>query len=66
MMLRGLLSQLKCHKDVIALLEEELAKEENISLHILKDVYPAGWEKYIVEKVQRKLIKDCHVRLVLL
>jgi len=54
---RAVIAVKVCHKDVIAILEEELAKEENISLHILKDVYPAGWEKYIVEKVQKKTYK---------
>lgn len=47
-----------CHQDVIAILEELLKDEENISLHLLTDVYPAGWEKYIVEKVQGKTYKS--------
>ena len=45
-------SRCNCH------LEELLKDEENISLHLLTDVYPAGWEKYIVEKVQGKTYKS--------
>jgi len=30
------------------------AKAENISVYLLKDEYPAGWEKYIVQRVTGK------------
>ena len=38
----------------IKALEEAVANEENISVLLLKDEYPAGWEKYIVEKATGK------------
>lgn len=40
--------------EAIEVLNKHLEKEENISLLLLKDEYPAGWEKYIVEKATGK------------
>lgn len=40
--------------EAIQILEEALVDEPNISVFLLPDVYPAGWEKYIVHKVMKK------------
>lgn len=49
---------------IIALKDKEINKklidvlkpllEENMTIFLLKDVYPAGWERYVVEKVTLK------------
>lgn len=44
----------KNKKAAIDVLNEHLSGEENISVFGLRDVYPAGWEKYIVQKVLKK------------
>lgn len=36
---------------------ENVIDEDNIQIFKLKDVYPAGWEKYIVERVMKKTYK---------
>lgn len=41
-------------RTLIAHLEAALEKNPDISVFLLKDVYPAGWEKYIVERVMKK------------
>lgn len=43
----------KSHPDAIQVIKETNTNP-NISLCILDDVYPAGWEKYIVEKITHK------------
>lgn len=52
----GVIAIKKSKKEAILVLREEIAKlgYTNIRVHLLKDVYPAGWEKYIVEKVLKK------------
>ena len=42
----------------IEVLKQNLANETNISVFELRDVYPAGWEKYIVQKVLKKTYKS--------
>lgn len=42
---------------LIKILEESLQGFDNIHIFKLKDVYPAGWEKYIVERVMKKTYK---------
>ena len=44
----------KAYKDAIKVLENALVNYEGIKLQILKNVYPAGWEKYIVQQVTKK------------
>lgn len=44
----------KTKEELIEILNNHLANEENISVFLLPDVYPAGWEKYIVQKVCKK------------
>lgn len=44
----------KTKKDVITALKNIIKDEDNIKIHLLKDVYPAGWERYIVESVLKK------------
>ena len=44
----------KAKVEAVALLEEELKNEKNIELFLLKDKYPVGWEKHIVERVTKK------------
>src|SRR5690554_4740984 len=43
--------------ELITILEDHLAEEDNIHIFKLKDVYPAGWEKYIVERVMKNTYK---------
>lgn len=43
--------------EAIEILNQHLQNEENISVFGLRDVYPAGWEKYIVQKVLKKTYK---------
>lgn len=40
--------------EIVEILNQHLAGQENISVFLLPDVYPAGWEKYIVHKVCKK------------
>ncbi len=44
----------KAKVEAVALLKEELANEKDITLFLLKDKYPVGWEKHIVERVTKK------------
>ena len=39
---------------LIEMLEKEFENDSNIDIYKLKDVYPAGWEKYIVQEVTKK------------
>ena len=51
-----------CNRSVIAISQQKalierlnfVAEEESLSLFLLKDVYPAGWEKYIVQRVTNR------------
>lgn len=43
--------------EVIEILNRFLDKETNIELYLLKDVYPAGWEKYIIQHITKKNYK---------
>lgn len=47
----------KTKKEIIDILEAACAAEENISVFLVKDVYPAGWERYLVEKTTKKSYK---------
>lgn len=51
---RAVIAIKKDKKKAIAALTEAIAEEPAISLHLLKDIYPAGWEKYIVQHVMHK------------
>lgn len=44
----------KTKRTLIAHLESSLVNNPQISVFLLNDVYPAGWEKYIVERVLKK------------
>ncbi|MDY0063524.1 MAG: RnfABCDGE type electron transport complex subunit C [Bacilli bacterium] len=44
-------------KEAIQILNEHLSAFANINIFLLKDVYPAGWEKYIVQKIMNKTYK---------
>lgn len=44
----------KTKQAAIDVLNQHLENEPNISVFLLPDVYPAGWEKYIVHKVTKK------------
>ena len=44
----------KSKKDAIQVLREAVKDYEGIEVFLLKDVYPAGWEKYIVQQVTKK------------
>ena len=47
----------KSKVEEVQILEEALKDINNINVFLLKDVYPAGWERYIVEKVTKKTYK---------
>ena len=51
---KGVVAVKKSHPDVIEALKNAIKDKNNISLYLLNDVYPAGWEKYIVEHVTKK------------
>ena len=42
------------NKPLIEAIEPFVQKEEGIRIQLIKDIYPAGWEKYIVEQVSGK------------
>lgn len=44
----------KAKVEAVSLLKEKLANEDKIDLFLLKDKYPVGWEKHIVERVTKK------------
>lgn len=44
----------KTKKTAIEVLNEAVKTHENISVFLLNDVYPAGWERYVVEHVTGK------------
>jgi Na+-translocating ferredoxin:NAD+ oxidoreductase subunit C len=51
---RGIIAIKKTKPAAIAALEAVIANYPGISIHQLNDEYPAGWEKYIVERVLGK------------
>lgn len=55
---RGVIAVKKYHKELVEHLQNSLAGIEDISLFLLNNVYPAGWEKYIVQRVQKKNYKN--------
>lgn len=65
--LKYMLKAADCDKGVIAVKDKEANKplieklnsclEPNMSLHLLRDIYPAGWERYIVEECSKKTYK---------
>lgn len=65
--LKYLMKAADAPKAVIAIKDKEMNKElieklnsmleDNMSLHFLRDVYPAGWERYTVEQCSGKTYK---------
>lgn len=51
---KGCIAIKKAKVEAVALLNEELKDEPNISIYLLKDKYPVGWEKHVVEHVTKK------------
>ena len=51
---KGVIAIKKNKVEAIEALKKALVGIDNISIFLLKDEYPAGWEKYIVEKVTKK------------
>lgn len=51
---RGVIVYKNYNKAIKKALEAHLSKYSQISLMEVKDVYPAGWEKYIIERVTGK------------
>lgn len=51
---RGVIAIKKAKVEAVELLSEKLKNEKNITLFLLKDKYPVGWEKHIVERVTKK------------
>lgn len=51
---KGVIAIKKNKKDLIEKIKLALEDVEDISLFLVKDVYPAGWEKYIVQRVTNK------------
>ena len=51
---KGYIAIKKTKPEAINAIKAALVDFPNIELFLLKDVYPAGWEKYIVEKVTHK------------
>lgn len=54
---RAVIAVKKHHVELVEHLQNSLAGIDNISLFLLNNVYPAGWEKYIVQRVQKKNYK---------
>jgi Na+-translocating ferredoxin:NAD+ oxidoreductase subunit C len=50
----GIVAFKRYNKGIKKALKEYLDKYPNITLYEMADVYPAGWEKYIIEKVLKK------------
>ena len=51
---KGVIVYKNYNKEIKAALEKNLRSYQNIELLEVKDVYPAGWEKYIIERVTGK------------
>jgi Na+-translocating ferredoxin:NAD+ oxidoreductase subunit C len=51
---RGVIAYKAYNKGIKNALEKYLKHYKNISLFELQDVYPAGWEKYIIERITGK------------
>ncbi len=51
---KGVIAIKENKKTLIEKIRFAIAEEENISLFLLEDVYPAGWEKYIVQRVTNR------------
>ena len=54
---RAVIAVKKYHVELVEHLQNSLTGIDNISLFLLNNVYPAGWEKYIVQRVQKKNYK---------
>jgi electron transport complex protein RnfC len=54
---RGVIAIKKNKKELIEKMNLALENEPNISVFTVKDEYPAGWEKYIVQRVTNKNYK---------
>ena len=50
----GFIAYKEYNKNIKAALEQMLDKYPTIKLRPIKDIYPSGWEKYIVEQVTKK------------
>ncbi len=51
---KGVIAIKKAKVEAVELLNNELKDEPNIKLFLLKDKYPVGWEKHVVERVTKK------------
>ena len=51
---KGVIAFKNYNQKIRKVLEEFLPKYPNIELFEVKDVYPAGWEKYIIERITGK------------
>ena len=51
---QGVIAIKKAKVEAVELLTEKLKSEKHIKLFLLKDKYPVGWEKHIVERVTKK------------
>lgn len=50
---RGVIAIKKTKKAAVNALKNALTNHQQIEIHLLNDVYPAGWERYIVEHVTK-------------
>jgi len=54
---KGVIGYKKYNHEFKELLTPLLQTYENITLFAVKDIYPAGWEKYLVEQITKKTYK---------
>lgn len=56
----------KNKKELIDIINKGLESIDNIKLYLVDDVYPAGWEKYLVNKIANKCYKSipCEVGVI--
>lgn len=55
---RGVIAIKNNKNELIDLMNKALSNEPEISVFTVKDEYPAGWEKYIVQRVTKKNYKS--------
>ncbi|MEW6356458.1 MAG: 4Fe-4S dicluster domain-containing protein [Planctomycetota bacterium] len=53
---RGVIALKAKHEEALAALEKEVAGRENISIHLLKDFYPAGDEHLLVYEITGQVV----------
>ncbi len=51
---KGVIAVKNNKKELIELIKEQLINHKNIFIELVKDQYPVGWEKYLVQKVVKK------------